>query len=104
MKTPVEYLREKGILSDDKTTFEITFSDKSTVTVNNLLEEYADQFKPKWNTFTSDRSTDPKFGEYVLIVSQYKPDKPKLIQWDNIYGVIEGDQWIYFKDLRNEQN
>jgi hypothetical protein len=100
MKTAEEILNKTFTLGefDEVGNCNDPFYDKEDVI--NAMEEYADQFKPKWNVFTSNRSNDPKFGEYVLIVSQYKPDKPILMMWDNVYGVIEGDEWIYFKDLR----
>lgn len=48
IKTAEEFLTEKGILSNGKTVLGIKFSDGSTVTVNELLHEYASQFEPKW--------------------------------------------------------
>jgi hypothetical protein len=63
-------------------------------------KEYANQFKPKWNTFTSDRSTDPKDRELVIIVCrQFKPEKPKLISWYAGCQVMDGDEWIYVNDI-----
>lgn len=37
----IKFLREKGILPEDKTQFIITFEDKSTVDVVDLLIEFA---------------------------------------------------------------
>jgi hypothetical protein len=36
----IKFLREKGILAEDKTQFIITFEDKSTVDVVDLLVEF----------------------------------------------------------------
>lgn len=99
IKTAEGFLRSKGLLSNDKTIFQITFRDESSVTVNELLDEYADQFKPKWNTFVSDRRSDPEIGEMIIYVCQYNSKQPCVIKWDEKYQVMEGDIWMSFKPL-----
>jgi|GEM_PF-4838383 len=47
-KTAEEFLRDKGILTKDKKQFVINYPDGTSFSVNDLLEEYADQVKPKW--------------------------------------------------------
>lgn len=52
--TVEQFLRDKGILSDECKEFMIKFQDgrnvsvKPTISEIKLIQEYADQFKPKW--------------------------------------------------------
>jgi len=64
IKTAEGFLRSKGLLSNDKTLFQITFRDESSVTVNELLDEYAYQFKPKWISVEEYLPTQE--GDYLI--------------------------------------